>query len=186
MCQKELDPKFIYFNAEGYNALAIYEYSEYIRNLIYLYKGCFDYDMKDAFLNLFVKEMKMRYKGYVIIPIPSYCNDDERRGFNHVFEICKQIGLDVRRIIVKTAHFKQAEKSANERHNIKKHLALIDSKNLDGKRVLIVDDIYTTGSTISAAIELVETLHPKEIRVLVLAKTTNKEDKKSNTKHSLH
>ena len=58
MCQKELDPKFIYFNAEGYNALAIYEYSEYIRNLIYLYKGCFDYDMKDAFLNLFVKEMK--------------------------------------------------------------------------------------------------------------------------------
>ena len=37
-----------------------------------------------------------------------------------------------------------------------------------------------------AAINLVEKLNPKEIKVLVLAKTKNKEDKKSNTKQSLH
>ena len=33
---------------------------------------------------------------------------------------------------------------------------------------------------------LVEKLNPREIRALVLAKTINKEDKKSNTKQSLH
>lgn len=142
--------------------------------------------MKDIFLNLFIKELKIYFSGYKVIPIPSYKKDDELRGFNHVVEVFKMIGLDVLQIIEKTEHFKQAEKSAKERQSIKKYLQLNTEKSLKKDRVLIVDDIYTTGSTMKAAINLVEKLNPKEIKVLVLAKTKNKEDKKSNTKQSLH
>ena len=142
--------------------------------------------MKDIFLNLFIKELKIYFSGYKVIPIPSYKKDDELRGFNHVVEVFKMIGLDVLQIIEKTEHFKQAEKSAKERQSIKKYLQLNTEKSLKNDRVLIVDDIYTTGSTMKAAINLVEKLNPKEIKVLVLAKTKNKEDKKSNTKQSLH
>ena len=142
--------------------------------------------MKDIFLNLFIKELKIYFSGYKVIPIPSYKKDDELRGFNHVVEVFKMIGLDVLQIIEKTEHFKQAEKSAKERQSIKKYLQLNTDKSLKKDRVLIVDDIYTTGSTMKAAINLVEKLNPKEIKVLVLAKTKNKEDKKSNTKQSLH
>ena len=142
--------------------------------------------MKDIFLNLFIKELKIYFSGYRIIPIPSYKKDDELRGFNHVVEVFKQMGLEVYQIIEKTEHFKQAEKSAKERQSIKKYLQLNTDKSLKKDKVLIVDDIYTTGATINAAIKLVETLDPKEIRVLVLAKTKNKDEKKSNTKHSLH
>ena len=142
--------------------------------------------MKDIFLNLFIKELKIYFSGYKVIPIPSYKKDDELRDFNHVVEVFKMIGLDVLQIIEKTEHFKQAEKSAKERQSIKKYLQLNTEKSLKKDRVLIVDDIYTTGSTMKAAINLVEKLNPKEIKVLVLAKTKNKEDKKSNTKQSLH
>ena len=142
--------------------------------------------MKDIFLNLFIKELKIYFSGYKVIPIPSYKKDDELRGFNHVVEVFKIIGLNVLQIIEKTEHFKQAEKSAKERQSIKKYLQLNTEKSLKNDRVLIVDDIYTTGSTMKAAINLVEKLNPKEIKVLVLAKTKNKEDKKSNTKQSLH
>ena len=142
--------------------------------------------MKDIFLNLFIKELKIYFSGYKVIPIPSYKKDDELRGFNHVVEVFKIIGLDVLQIIEKTEHFKQAEKSAKERQSIKKYLQLNTEKSLKKDRVLIVDDIYTTGSTMKAAINLVEKLNPKEIKVLVLAKTKSKEDKKSNTKQSLH
>ena len=142
--------------------------------------------MKDIFLNLFIKELKIYFSGYKVIPIPSYKKDDELRGFNHVVEVFKMIGLDVLQIIEKTEHFKQAEKSAKERQSIKKYLQLNTEKSLKKDRVLIVDDIYTTGSTMKAAINLVEKLNPKEIKVLVLAKTKSKEDKKSNTKQSLH
>ena len=101
-------------------------------------------------------------------------------------EVFKQMGLDILPIVEKTEHFKQADKSAKERQSINKYLRLMSTKQLTKDRILIVDDIYTTGSTMRAVINLVEKLHPKEIKILVLAKTKNKEGKKSNTKQSLH
>ena len=180
-CQKQLNPQFIYFDVDGYKALALYDYSEFIKKQIYLFKGCFDYEMKDVFLNLFIKEIKLAYSGYTIVPIPSYKEDDEIRGFNHVIEVFKQAGLEINEIIEKSDHFKQAEHSANKRKEIKKYLRLISNEPLTKKKVLIVDDIYTTGSTMKAAINLVERLNPKTIKVLVLAKTKTKQHKKPNT-----
>ena len=177
-CQREIEPKFIYFKVDGYKALAIYYYSEFIKKQIYLYKGCFDYEMKDAFLNLFIKELKILFKGYKIVPAPSYKEDDKRRGFNHVLEICKLLELDILPIIEKTNCFKQAEHGAKKRKEIRKYLRLTTQESLSTMKVLIVDDIYTTGSTMRAMINLIEKLDPKEIRVLVLAKTKPKEDKK--------
>lgn len=180
-CQELLEPKFISFKVNQYKALAIYEYSDYIKNLIYLYKGCFDYEMREVFLNLFYKELKILYSGYIAIPIPSYKEDDETRGFNHVVEAFNYLGLKMMPIIVKTAHHKQAEKGAKKRKEINKFLTLSESPDLSMKRVLLVDDIYTTGSTIRSAINLVEKLNPKEIKILVLAKTKDKNKNKSNT-----
>lgn len=185
-CQKLIEPKFISFKASGYKALAFYDYNEFIKQQIYLFKGCFDYEMKDIFLNLFIKEIKLYYSRYVVIPIPSYSKDDEIRDFNHVVEVYKNIGVRLLPIIEKTAHFKQAENSAKKRQDIKKHLALKEQVDLSKQRVLLVDDIYTTGSTMAASIKLIEKLNPKEIRVLVLAKTNDKDYKKPNTNNSLH
>ena len=180
-CQELLEPKFISFKVDHYKALAIYEYSDYIKNLIYLYKGCFDYEMREVFLNLYYKELKILYAGYTVIPIPSFKEDDETRGFNHVVEAFNYLGLKMIPIIVKTAHHKQAEKGAKKRKEINKFLALSESPDLSMKRVLLVDDIYTTGSTMKSAINLIEKLNPKEIKVLVLAKTKDKNKNKSNT-----
>lgn len=171
-------PKFISFDVDGYKALSIYEYSEFMKNLIYLFKGCSDYEMKDVFLNLFIKELSIRFQGYKLIPIPSYKEDDEIRGFNHVNEVFKMMGLEMLLILEKTEHFKQALKGAKKRKEIHKYLRLTTNKSLAKTKVLLVDDIYTTGSTMKSAINLVEKLNPKEIRVLVLAKTKSKDKEK--------
>ena len=170
-CQNEFEPKFTSFKVNGYQATAIFEYTPYIKELVYKYKGCFDYELKDVFLNLYYKEIKIRYSGYKIIPIPSYIEDDKVRGFNHVVEMYKNLGLDPLPIIEKTAHFKQAEHKAKKRSEISKYLVLKKQIDLSKNKVLLVDDIYTTGSTMRAAINLVEKLNPKQIRVLVFAKT---------------
>ena len=177
-CQDELDPKFISFKVDGYKALAVYEYTPFIKNLIYLYKGCFDYELNETFLNLYINEIKMRFRGYKIIPIPSYVEDDKKRGFNHVLEAFKKVGLEVLPILEKTAHQKQADQTAKKRKEIAKYLAFKEKINLENTKVLIVDDIYTTGSTMRATINMVERLNPKDIKVLVLAKTSDKGFKK--------
>ena len=181
-CQQHLEPKFIHFVVDRYDALAIYDYSPYLKNLIYLYKGCFDYEMREVFLNLFLPELSIKYKGYKVVPVPSYINDDELRGFNHVEEVCKLMKLDIVKALEKTSHFKQAEKGAKKRQQIRKHLAVKPDVFIENKKVLLVDDIYTTGATIRTAINLLEKLNPKTIKVLVLAKTIDLDKRKSNTK----
>ena len=125
----------------------------------------------------------MRFAGYKIIPVPSYEEDDKRRGFNHVIEAFKKLGLEVLPIITKTAHHKQADLSAKKRNEISKYLVLNNKNSLDKYKVLIVDDIYTTGATMKAAINLVERLNPKAIKILVLAKTRAKPEQKANTNY---
>ena len=181
-CQQLLEPKFIHFVVVHCDALSIYNYTPYIKNLIYLYKGCFDYEMREVFLNLFLPELSIKYKGYKVVPVPSYIKDDQIRGFNHVEEVCKLMKLDIVKALEKTSHFKQAEKGAKNRQQIRKHLAIKQNVSIANEKILLVDDIYTTGATIRTAINLLEKLNPKIIKVLVLAKTIDLDKRKSNTK----
>ena len=137
--------------------------------------------MHVVFLNLFLKELSIKYKGYIVVPVPSYSKDDERRGFNHVEEVFSLLNLEMRKALIKTSHFKQAEKGAKKRQQIRKHLALKENVSLENHDVLIVDDIYTTGATLKTAINLIEKLKPRSIEVLVLAKTIDLKKRKSNT-----
>ena len=174
-CQTEMEPKFISFSVDGHKATSIYDYNPFIRKLIYQYKGCYDYELHKVFLDRYAKEIKLRYFDYVVIPIPSYKNEDEERGFNHVVETFKSLGINMLNIIEKTEKHKQAVSTFNQRKEVYKYLELNRHPDLSKKKVLIVDDVYTTGSTMKAAIHLVEKLNPKKIDVLVVAKTRGKQ-----------
>ena len=177
-CQKEMEAKFIRFKADRYDAISIYDYNPFIRKLIYQYKGCYDYELCDVFLHDFYRSLKLFYLNRVIIPIPSYKNDDELRGFNHVMEIFNKMGLTVLDILEKTEKHKQAISTVDSRKEIYKFLVVKEQIDLSKKDVLIVDDIYTTGSTMKSAITLIEKLNPKSIKVLVVAKTKPKQSSK--------
>ena len=173
-CQKEMEPKFIRFKVDGYKVTSIYDYNPFIKKLIYQYKGCYDYELNKVFIEAFAREIKLRYFGYTLIPIPSFKKEDEERGFNHVIEIFKNVRLPMLEIIEKTEKHKQATSTVNSRHKVYKVLALNSDIDLSKKRILMVDDIYTTGSTMKSAINLVEKLNPKRIEVLAIAKTKPK------------
>ena len=54
--------------------------------------------------------------------------------------------------------------------NTKNVYKLINLEKINNKRVLIFDDIYTTGATINACIEEVKKANPEKTGVLTLAK----------------
>lgn len=179
-CYKKLEPHFYSFAVDGYKALAVYEYDDNIRSLLYQLKGCFDYELKDVFFDRYFYEIRLKYFDYYIVPIPSYIKDDELRGFNHVEEIFGFRKKKMLKLIEKIDHFKQTEHNKEQREEVLKHLRLIDENvDLSKKKILIVDDVYSTGSTMKAAIHLIEKLHPKQIKILVMSKTNDDKYKKA-------
>ena len=85
--------------------------------------------------------------------------------------------LKTKDILEKTGDHKQATSTNSKRHEIANYLKVKDNVTLKGEKVLLVDDVYTTGSTMSACLALVKSLHPKKIKILVMSKTPNVKDR---------
>lgn len=168
-CYQEFHPIFKRFKVLGVPALALYPYNEAIRNTLFLFKGCYDYEMRKVFLDYQKTWLHFVYLGYVIVPAPSFAGHDEKRGFNHVVEMFSSLGLPIVRAIEKTEDIKQSSLNAKERAKVGRHLRWIDGISVKGKKVLLVDDVYTTGSTMRALVRLVKAHNPKRIKVLVMS-----------------
>ena len=89
-------------------------------------------------------------------------------------EIFKNLNLKMIKCIHKTKQVKQADLTTKEREKIGQYLT-IDNVDLKHKKVLLVDDVYTTGSTIKSMIKLVQERGAKKIKVLLMSKTIDLE-----------
>lgn len=169
-CLVLLQPSIETFKLEGIKYTHIYFYNEKIQSLLYQFKGCKDYELKTVFLEYYKAYLNILFNGYYIIPAPSYKKSDKERGFNHVTEMFSILNMKQIKCIHKTKKIKQADLTTKERENISKYL-VIDDIDLSNKKILLVDDVYTTGSTIKAMINLVKQKGAKKIRVLLMSKT---------------
>ena len=70
---------------------------------------------------------------------------------------------------------KQSSKSSKQRSEVNKVISIDKNIELKDKKILLVDDIYTTGSTLLTCIELLKKQKAKHIEILVIAKTKKKE-----------
>lgn len=173
-CFSQFHAKFIHFDIGEVKALAIYEYDDTIRNNLFVFKGNSDIELKDVFLDRYIWYLKFLYKGYIVVPVPSYQLEDDKRGFNHVVEMYNRLNLPIHKVLIKTKDIKQAKQSRAHRLEAIKNFDIRDVELLKNKKVLIVDDVYTTGASVRAAIELVKRGCPKKIAVLVIAKNVEK------------
>ena len=175
-CMSKLKPSFRSFSINNIKGLAIYDYDENIEGLLYQFKGCFDIELKDVFLARFSKELRLYFRGYSIVPIPSYISDDMKREFNHVIEMFSCLDLPIIRVLEKTMKYKQSDQKRKDRKLIAKVLKMSNINEIENKKILLVDDVCTTGSSLSAAINLIRLGKPKMIKILVMSKVLYKKD----------
>lgn len=172
-CFKELKPCLKTFKVNGYKATSCYEYTERAKDLVYKFKGCFDYELKDIFFLNQAGYISFIYKNWIMIPAPSFHEKDVIRGYNHVVEMFSKIRLPMVKAVIKTKDVKQADLSSKERQKIGDALKWLDGVNIQGKNVLFVDDILTTGSTATAMCNLIKEHGANKIEILVAFHTKN-------------
>ena len=169
-----MQPVLRSFYVNNVECFHLYFYTEKIQEILYQFKGCKDYELKTVFLEYYKEYLNYKFKGYIIIPAPSYSKSDEERGFNHVEEMFSVLNLKMKKYIHKTKAIKQADLTTKEREQIGSVL-VIDDVDLRGKKILLVDDVFTTGSTIKAMIKLVKQKGAKNVKVLLMSKTIDLE-----------
>ena len=173
-CLLKFGPVLKTFFIEDVECFHLYFYNEKVQELLYQFKGCKDYELRTVFLEYYLSYLNYKFNGYNMIPAPSSQKSDKDRGFNHVEEIFKNLHLKMLKCIHKTKQVKQADLTTKEREKIGEYL-VIDDVDLSHKKVLLVDDVYTTGSTIKAMIKLVRNKGAKRIKVLLMSKTIDLE-----------
>jgi len=168
---KELNPIFRRFVVQGTIAHYLYEYNDGIRSALFQLKGCYDIELSSIFFNYQSSFLHMKYRGFTMICAPSSPDSDYVRGFNHVVEMFRLIDLPIVSAINKTSPVKQADLDYEERQKIGDVLEWKCDVDIKGKKILLVDDVYTTGATIKACLHLVKQHHPRKVEILVMSKT---------------
>jgi ComF family protein len=115
----------------------------------------------------------------VLVPMPVTEKRLKERGFNQTFIIAEEISKLTSRPVEHGVLFKTREtldqfslSREGRRKNIKGAFSAVGGRDsMKGKRLLLVDDLYTTGSTAREACKTLLSLGPKEILFFALART---------------
>ena len=186
-CQKQLEIQAKFQIEKNQNIayyfqehLYIFEYQGMIRKVILNYKFKDQSYLYKTIVNFLLKNEKFFeiLKSYdTMIPVPISQKRRKERGYNQseliAKEIAKRVGIHYNnQCLFKTKNIIEQSKLNKEQRqrNIQGVYELHNKKLLQNKKILLLDDIYTTGSTVNECARMLEQAKPKFIGVFTLAK----------------
>lgn len=114
----------------------------------------------------------------VLIPIPIHKDRMRTRGYNQSELIAKDLAYEIKniklenRVLIKTKNI-IAQSSLNKKqreNNIKDVYQIKSVEKVMNKKILLLDDIYTTGSTVNECAKILKEAGCKEVGIITIAK----------------
>lgn len=183
-CEGKLNVYEGKFSIEGAESFtAAFEYDDSVKPAIFLMKNGIGGNADFALGSILAERLKSESvsdKIDIIVPAPLHKKDLRRRGFNQSLLIAKEISRSLNIPVEEKAVFKSRRTRAQkELDHLKRSLNLknafsADSEKLKGKRVLIVDDICTTGSTLRELTAVVKENSAVSVHCACCCKTAKK------------
>ncbi|WP_404329917.1 ComF family protein [Mesobacillus maritimus] len=151
--------------------ISLYEYNDFLKEVIAKFKYRGDYILARAFRSRIKKELtSMNFDA--LTPIPLSQERLYERGFNQAEALIIEAGFKPSHLLTRIHTEKQSKKSRSDRIHLSQVFQL-DSEiqiSLEGKNILLVDDIYTTGSTLRHAAKVLLGHGARSVSSLTLAR----------------
>ena len=184
-CEKKLENESIfgkdsyienYFDTHFY----LFKYEGQIRNLLIQYKfneKAYLYKSFSKFLKKYEKKLFKNEVYDIIIAVPISKNRLKKRGYNQsellAKEIAKNLELKLEQNIIKKVknNIPQSTLNKDEREqNVKDVYKIINKEIILNKKILLVDDIFTTGATANECSRILKENGAEKIDVFTIAK----------------
>jgi ComF family protein len=136
-----------------------------------------------AHLQLIEKSPKT-FKDFLILPIPQSKKRLKWRGFNQAEELAKELALFLKVEILDEVieKIKETESQVNltekeRKENLKGAFFLKKPELIKNRKIILVDDVYTTGATMEEVAKILKENGAKEVIGIVIARANPGEDK---------
>jgi ComF family protein len=152
---------------------------ELIQHLIHEFKYKSNKDLGHFLGEILGMELKASHRFSnidYIVPLPLFTEKEYKRGFNQAAVIADGIALALLKPVVNKnvvraiATSTQTKKHRTERwENVAESFHIKNPKALEGKHILLVDDVITTGATIDACAQKILAIPNTKISIAALA-----------------
>lgn len=159
----------------------LFTYKGIIREKIIAYKFSNQAYLHEMFVNFMIKNEKICgfLKKYdIIIPVPISKKRKQKRGYNQSQIIAKKLAKELDNLELVTNVLKkqkdivpQSTLSQEERkQNIKNAYKIQNEQIIKNKTIVLLDDVFTTGSTVEECSRMLKLAGAKQVDVITIAK----------------
>lgn len=151
---------------------SLYAYNEAMKDFFTLFKFRGDVAAAEGIREEWQMFWRQQDKHDLIVPIPLSEERLYERGFNQSLILAEMLSSDVADVLLRPFHLeKQSKKTRKERLHSKQNVFTI-KKGVDvqGKTILLIDDIYTTGTTVRNAAMLLYEHGAHRVQSLTVAR----------------
>ena len=125
-----------------------------------------------------VSQREPLHRAEVIIPVPLHASRERERGFNQAHVIARELARSSRLPLEEHSLTRQLHTSMHRagmdakarRHSVANAFRMRLADSIAGRRVLLVDDVLTTGATVSACAAVLRASGIQEVFVLTIAR----------------
>ena len=147
---------------------AIFTYNHAMKDFFSRYKFDGDFLLRKVFSSFLSEELK-KYKEYQFVVIPLSKERYAYRGFNQVEGLVYAAGFKYLDLLEKREERASSSKSRSERLATELPFFIKSGVRIP-KKILIIDDIYTTGTTINRVKKLLEEAGAEDVKTFSLVR----------------
>ncbi|MDQ0352906.1 competence protein ComFC [Alkalibacillus filiformis] len=150
--------------------VSIYTYNDYMKDLIARFKYRGDYEMINAWKKSVRTSFNEQFNNQDLLVVPIPLGEDRYtiRQFNQAEAIASLLNEPIHQLLTRQDGQKQSKKSRRERVFSNNPFQL---KEQPPESILLVDDIYTTGTTIRQAASLLKEAGAEHVQSLTLIRS---------------